>query len=295
MLALVPGPPIDIRNDVDQCPPPSDFFFISEPIFGEGVAKPDASFLVGCACYVADEEEASSVRKGCCIDSDCLCLANSNQPVAYDKDGLLLPNITAIYECNSRCCCTIFSQPCRNRVIQQGRKVSLTIFRHGGARGWGVRANHDIARGTFVDVYLGEIITTAEANARFKRAQALKRPQEASYLFDLDFNYEAGQESEFTLDAYRYGNVTHFINHSCDPNLRVYPCFTETQDARMHSLAFFACKDIGKGEELCFDYLGNNSNSNQASHSQPETSKSKKGSEQVCLCGAAKCRKFIYK
>jgi histone-lysine N-methyltransferase SUV39H len=288
MLARVPGPPIDIKNEVDLCLPPGDFFYISEVIYGQGVAKPDASFLVGCACYVADEDAGK--RKGCCFDGDCLWLANSGQPVAYNKDALLLPGVTVIYECNSRCCCTIFSQPCRNRVIQQGRKVSLTIFRHGGPRGWGVRANHDIPRGTFIDVYLGEVITTREANARFKRAQATKKYIEASYLFDLDFNYDSGQESEFTLDAFRYGNVTHFINHSCDPNLRVCPCFTESQDARMHSLAFFACKDIGRGEELTFDYLGNN-----ASSASNGAKAGKEGDKLSCLCGAAKCRKFIYK
>ncbi len=284
MLARIPGPPIDIKNEVDLCPPPADFVYISEVIYGQGVAKPDASFLVGCACYVADEDAGK--RKGCCIDGDCLCIANSGQPVAYDKDGLLMPDVTAIYECNSRCCCTIFSQPCRNRVIQQGRKVSLTIFRHSAALGWGVRANHDIPRGTFIDLYLGEVITAKEADARYRRAQSTGNQLEAAYLFDLDFN--DASEPEFALDALRYGNVTHFINHSCDPNLRVNACFTESQDARMHSLAFFACKDILRGQELTFDYAGVNASSQG-------TSRRKKGKGDLqCLCGSGNCRKFVY-
>jgi SET domain-containing protein len=40
-----------------------------------------------------------------------------------------------------------------------------------------------------------------------------------TYLFDLDFNEDS---NPYTIDACRYGNIAHFINHSCDPNLAIY-------------------------------------------------------------------------
>lgn len=290
MLSRIPGPPIDIKNDIDRQPPPADFIYITEPVYGRGVTKPDASFLVGCACYVADER-GRNPNPSCCIDEECICLPDGQG--AYGPDGLLLPETSVIYECNSRCCCRLFSQPCRNSVIQRGRQVSLSIVRLDADRGWGVIANHDIPRGSFIDVYLGEIITTTEATERFYRAKRQGTPA-ASYLFDLDYNYESGTECEFTLDAYRYGNVSHFFNHSCDPNMRVYPCFTENQDARMHSIAFFSCRDIKKGDELTFDYLGLAGKKDTRGRRNSIGGSDGDGRRVKCLCKSANCRKYIY-
>lgn len=261
MLSRVPGPPITIRNDFDRTAPPYHFIYINETLYGPGVSKPDASFLVGCSCYVMDQtsggDDRSKSRSGCCSHRDCECISqNPDGNPAYDPDGLLLPGTSVIYECNKKCCCSIFNQPCKNRVIQMGRQVSLTVVRLPDQRGWGVIANHDIPRGTFIDLYLGEVISTKEATRRFISDSQESNSEIGSYLFDLDFNYEFGTECEFTLDAYRYGNVSHFFNHSCSPNLKVYPCFIEHLDPRLHSIAFFACRSISKGEQLTFDYMG---------------------------------------
>lgn len=49
------------------------------------------------------------------------------------------------------------------------------------------------------------MITSEEAE---KRGQ-LYDSQGMTYLFDLDY-----ESDEFTVDATRYGNVSHFVNHS---------------------------------------------------------------------------------
>ena len=334
MLSRVPGPPLTIRNDFDKTAPPSHFIYINETLYGPGVSRPDASFLVGCSCYVIDEGSSSS-RDGCCSRGECECISqNPEGKPAYDVDGLLLSDTSVIYECNKKCSCSIFNQPCKNRIIQMGRQVSLTIVRLPDQRGWGVIANHDIPRGTFIDLYLGEVISTREATRRFISDSEGENSEIGSYLFDLDFNYEFGTECEFTLDAYRYGNVSHFFNHSCSPNLKVYPCFIEHLDPRLHSIAFFTCRSIAKGEQLTFDYMGlqgshpiqeirSSSNKKGRKVNQKEdevtlscdieidfddmTPDSRRSSSSglkqrnhqknkpiKCLCGSSNCRKFIY-
>lgn len=308
MLSRVPGPPLTIRNDYDQSPPPSHFIYINETLYGPEVEKPDASFLIGCSCYVIDEIGGCPTAKGgCCLHEECECISqNPDGKPAYDADGLLLAGTSVIYECNKKCCCSIFNQPCKNRVIQMGRQVSLTIVRLPDQRGWGVVANHDIPRGAFIDLYLGEIISTKEATRRFISNSQGSNCEIGAYLFDLDFNYDVGTECEFTLDAYRYGNVSHFFNHSCAPNLKVYPCFIEHLDPRLHSIAFFACRAISKGEQLTFDYMGLQGNSSRtASSKRPRKSedghdfsrssaRNQKNEPIKCLCGSPNCRKFIY-
>lgn len=82
-------------------------------------------------------------------------------------------------------------------------QLSLTIFKT-VSRGWGVRAEQKIARGTFVAEYLGELMTSAEAVSRHS--------VNFSYLFDLKPFRDRPIEN--TVDAAVYGNVSRFFNHS---------------------------------------------------------------------------------
>uniref|UniRef100_A0A0L8G9I8 SET domain-containing protein n=1 Tax=Octopus bimaculoides TaxID=37653 RepID=A0A0L8G9I8_OCTBM len=93
-----------------------------------------------------------------------------------------------------------------------------------------------------------EVITNEEAERRGKRYDAEGR----TYLFDLDYN---DGDCPFTVDAGYYGNVSHFVNHSCDPNLEVFGVWINTLDPRLPRIALFAKRDIAKGEELTFDYM----------------------------------------
>ncbi|WP_459806261.1 SET domain-containing protein-lysine N-methyltransferase, partial [Herbidospora sp. RD11066] len=65
-------------------------------------------------------------------------------------------------------------------------------------------------------------------------------------MFDLDFN---DGECLYTLDAKKYGNISHFINHSCNPNLDVYAVWVDTLDPNFPRIAFFANREIRVGEE----------------------------------------------
>src|SRR6202022_2800187 len=84
--------------------------------------------------------------------------------------------------------------------------------------------------------------------------------QGITYLFDLDFfreNEDMGSpgpaSSKFCVDAMRYGNVSRFFNHSCNPNVAIYTV-VRNGDNRVYDLAIFAIRKIKPFEELCFDY-----------------------------------------
>jgi [histone H3]-lysine36 N-dimethyltransferase SETMAR len=55
------------------------------------------------------------------------------------------------------------------------------------------------------------------------------------------------------IDATKVGNVSRFINHSCDGgNMR--PVLVRSSGSLLPRLCFFAARDIVEGEELTFSY-----------------------------------------
>ena len=161
---------------------------------------------------------------GCECTSDG-CSANCPCSGSYRNGTLLASNSRIIRECNGACPC---GPQCPNRLVQRGRQYPLTIYYISPFIEWGVRADTFIPKGSFVEEYVGEIITTEESFQRLDH----------EYMFDLDIDCEYGEESAFTVDARQYGNATRFINHSCDPNLRVLAVVIDCQDTRLHKIAF---------------------------------------------------------
>jgi SET domain-containing protein len=60
-------------------------------------------------------------------------------------------------------------------------------------------------------------VTNEEAERRGSFYDKLQ----CSYLLDLDV--EGKQTNSYTIDATHYGTVSRYFNHSCDPNLVIYP------------------------------------------------------------------------
>uniref|UniRef100_A0A2S2Q0E3 [histone H3]-lysine(36) N-trimethyltransferase n=2 Tax=Sipha flava TaxID=143950 RepID=A0A2S2Q0E3_9HEMI len=89
-------------------------------------------------------------------------------------------------------------------------------------------------------------------------------------------NYMVQLKHDEIIDATRKGNITRFINHSCEPN-----CVAEKWNVLGESrMGFFTKVPIFKGEEITFDYsfeiFGD-------------------AAQQKCYCNAPKCRGFISK
>lgn len=191
---------IYVENDLDMVPPPTDFNYICSNMYKEGVPNPSSpdltSSLCGCECYY--------LGRKCGPKSEYCCASMAGSKFAYTPAGKVkVPPGTPIYECNAKCSCP---SDCYNRIVQLGRKIPLCIFRTEG-RGWGVRTIEPIKPNTFVTEYVGEVITNEEAERRGKKCDA----EGITYLFDLDFEDD---NSAFTIDAAKYGNISHFFNHS---------------------------------------------------------------------------------
>lgn len=202
-----------------------------------------------------------------------------------EKAGCLVPfylhSRRPIYECNNKCHCGPY---CRNKNVQFGRTVELEIFRTNGGRGWGLCCKEDLHAGQFIDTYRGEVITDAEATRREEASTKAK----ASYLYSLDKFAESEnikEEDILVVDGEFMGGPTKFMNHSCEPNCRQYTVSYNKHDPRVYDIALFACQYIPAGEELTFDYLDK--------EEDDELDEPSDGAV-PCLCGAAKCRKWLW-
>lgn len=208
------------------------------------------------------------------------------------KAGLLrsseLDSQKPIYECHEGCRC---SADCPNRIVERGRQVPLQIFRTENGRGWGVKTMRELKKGQFVDLYLGEVITPEEAERR--RQTSSKAQHKDVYLFAFDkFTDPESQDprlrgAPLEVDGEFMSGPTRFINHSCDPNLRIFARVGDHADKHIHDLALFAVRDIDRGEELTFDYVnGQVERDAQDERLQEEMTR--------CLCGTAKCRGYLW-
>lgn len=238
-----------------ELPPMDDFTYTNDVIPRDGIIIPDDP-PVGCTC----NEEADGE---CSMKSNC-CPRQFDAQFPYFKRGLIrVPQGTPIFECNKACKC---SDDCPNRVVQKGRKQTLCIFKT-EQRGWGVRTQRPIAKGQYICEYVGEIISHEETERRGKEYDAVGR----TYLFDLDFNEK---DNPYTVDAAKYGNVSRFINHSCDPNLGVWAVWTNCLDLNLPKLCLFALRSIKENEELTFDYINSTNSGREQADDDTESSAS---------------------
>ena len=184
--------PIWIENSAN---PPEKFTYITQNLWGNNVPPTDESVIIGCHCH--DN----------CDKSDTCCprvLHGSDFP--YTRDGLIQLELgQAIIECNVKCSC---NKKCPNRVVQKGRKFEVVVFYTNNGKGWGLKSLVDIKAREFFSEYVGELVTSKEAEKREKLCDEAGM----TYLLDLDFNED--KNAEFSIDAKQYGNASRFINHS---------------------------------------------------------------------------------
>lgn len=307
-FATHPKYPVTIVNTVDDAVLDPTFRFVEKSVNGRGVERATDEFRSGCDC-----EDGSDCQFG-----SCFCLEETVDVSDYEDDddgsgddnpldsikayayhsrgakaGLLRSHIldsrVPIYECHDGCSC---GPECPNRIVERGRRIPLQIFRTDN-RGWGVKSPVNLKKGQFIDGYLGEIITPKEADRRRAKSDIAQRKD--VYLFALDkFSDDESPDlrlrgQPLEVDGEFMSGPTRFVNHSCDPNLRIFARVGDHADKHIHDLALFAIQDIPKGTELTFDYVDGVEDMDKDAQ-DPE--KTKDMTE--CLCGTEKCRGYLW-
>ena len=212
-----------------------------------------------CSCASKDDNFDKQGNSFCCSD-DCECLNDHVQR----------------YECNKNCACSEKITNCENREVQKGVSKKLLIENISRSKGFGVFCKENIAKGEFVCEYIGKILNKNNALEKINSNFMRNKP---NYVLQAKENYDNISVSTY-IDAEEKGNVSRFLNHSCEPNLTFD--LVRIEHFIPH-VAFYANRDIKEGEELTFSYV--DSGENELS----EINESNK----ACECGSLKCRKFL--
>ncbi|KAL5276573.1 SETD2 family protein [Megaselia abdita] len=179
----------------------------------ERIISKEAERMI-CDCYLNPDEEDSGAF-GC--GEDCL-------------------NRMLMIECGDDC---VVGDRCTNRRFQNFMYSHCKVFRT-EKKGFGIMADAEINPGDFIMEYVGEVINTEQFEGR---REVYSKDKNAHYYF-------MALRSDSIIDATTRGNISRFINHSCEPN-------AETQKWTVNGelrIGFFCVKKILPGEEITFDY-----------------------------------------
>lgn len=150
---------------------------------------------------------------------------------------------------------------CGNRALQNKEYVKVKVFQEGDM-GLGLRAMEAVQAGKLVIEYVGEIIDEDEMVRRMENQRVLTPSDKEFYIMELD--------DGIYVDGKFQGNLSRYINHSCNPNC-------ELQRWNVHGkirIGIVAIKDIAVGEALSYDY--------QFDTQQADVFR--------CYCGSHNCR-----
>jgi len=234
----------------------------------------------GCDCSVAS-----------CSSSTCGCIQAHGYVYAEQNRLHSIPPSVPIFECNSACAC---SSTCINRLTQRIPPRNAFHVQSFPEKGLGLAKNTPILSGEFLMEYMGEVLSAEEVQYRRKTCCSSSNTTTTTF-----FNNYVLCLREHTLkgilvtyiDASRYGNLSRYINHSCEPNLILVPVRRDYPS--IPSMAFFAARDIKAGEELTFSY--GDVKVLQAGEEEEEEKKEVRGGmkRKLCHCGSIHCKGWL--
>ncbi|CEP64434.1 histone methyltransferase SET2 LALA0_S11e04016g [Lachancea lanzarotensis] len=171
---------------------------------------------IECDCY---EDRVDGENRACGEDSDCI-------------------NRLTLIECVNELCGSC-GYECQNQRFQRRQYAKISVFRT-EKKGYGVRADCDIAANHFIYEYTGEVIP----EDKFRERMVDYDHQKLKHFYFMML-----QAGEF-IDATKKGSLARFCNHSCNPNAYV----NKWDVAGKLRMGIFAHRSIAKGEEITFDY-----------------------------------------
>ncbi|TVY75780.1 H3 lysine-36 specific histone-lysine N-methyltransferase [Lachnellula suecica] len=193
------------------------------------------------------------------MDCDCAEQWSDGKNHACGEDSDCINRATKMECVDNDCNC---GNACQNQRFQRKQYADVSVFKT-EKKGYGLRANHDLASQDFIFEYLGEVI-----NERLYKRRVISYADEGI----KHFYFMSLSKSEF-VDATKKGNLGRFCNHSCNPN-----CYIDKwvvgDKLRM---GIFASRDIKAGEELVFNYNVDRYGSDP----------------QPCYCGEPNCTGFL--
>lgn len=241
--------PIPFQNSLDKHP---YAYFIYTP--SQTVSSPQLSVRQcwgsSSSLYESSSETRIGVESLRFVDesgetaSGCVCETCDDGCPCAGFDGVVL-------ECGPSCGCGL---NCGNRSAQSGIEVKLKILRD-TRKGWGLFADQFIPKGRFVCEYAGELLTTKESRLRQQMYDELSSGGHFSPALLVVREHLPSKKAclRFNIDATRIGNVSRFINHSCDGG-NLSTALVRSSGVLLPRLCFFASKDIKEDEELTFSY-----------------------------------------
>ena len=253
-------PTLTFDNNIDDRHISGRFQFVDEYIFRHNVKPVDThKNNPGCDCG----EECNPSKCGCLYKTVTTAAGKNEKEIRKTyRQHSTIPDLIVLHEdyianemtpelqhyeiteCNEHCGC---GPNCWNRVVTRGRTVPLEIYMTERC-GFGVRSSIDIQEGQFIDLYLGELITQRELEAR----EAIQSDTASSYIYSLDW---FDTTPIYHVDGTEFGSAMRFVNHCCSPNARSFACQIHKGDKRVYNLAFFAIRDIPAGEQITIDYI----------------------------------------
>jgi hypothetical protein len=163
--------------------------------------------------------------KGSCTSSLCPCFIGNR-------------------ECDVDLCqnCKDKHSQCKNMKLAKNEHKKLGIA-NSSIAGWGLFANEDIKKEDLIGEYIGEMVGIEDLNERSEYIDLEK----TTYMFTLN--------DEYTVDSRTMGNILRFANHSkSKANAYAKIVFSKGN----HKICLYASDDIKKGQEIFFDYDGQN-------------------------------------
>ena len=111
-----------------------------------------------------------------------------------------------------------------------------------GEMGWGLKTVDLVQKGTLVIEYLGEVIDENEMRSRMHYQRTFTPRDHDFYIMELN--------NGVYVDGKRKGNLSRFINHSCDPNCELVRWNVKGRTR----IGIFALREIAPNEPLSYDY-----------------------------------------